>query len=62
MLILGLTLLSRSDGDGEMGEFRANRKFSAQVRDMVAAGRVEEAKAACEEQVRQLPSCAACTD
>lgn len=42
---------ARADTDAAMKDFRDNRKFSLRIRDMVAAGQVEEAKALCEEQV-----------
>lgn len=37
--------------NADMKDYRENRKFSMQVRDMVAAGQVDEAAALCEAQV-----------
>ncbi|GAX75436.1 hypothetical protein CEUSTIGMA_g2880.t1 [Chlamydomonas eustigma] len=45
---------ARREVDGSMGEYRENRKFSLAVRDLLAAGRVEEAQEMCHAQVNQL--------
>lgn len=39
------------DGNSEMADFRQNRKFSVHIRELVAAGRLEDAKTLCDQQV-----------
>jgi hypothetical protein len=41
----------REENDEAMFEFRANRKLGVELRDLVAEGKVEEAKQMAEEQV-----------
>ena len=46
--------LSEAKGEvrGKAGEHRANRKFSADVRDAIRQGRADDARALCAQQVR----------
>lgn len=44
---------ARREAEGSATDFRDNRKFSLLVRDLVAAGQIEEAKEACKKQVQE---------
>ena len=44
---------ARREAEGSATDFRDNRKFSLLVRDLVAAGQLEEAKEACKKQVEE---------
>ena len=45
----------RRDKRARNGPFLENRRFSAQVRDLIRDGSAEEARAKCEKQVREHP-------
>ena len=45
---------AREEMDSSMKDYRENRKFSLQIRDMVAANQVDEARVLCEQQVDEL--------
>jgi len=42
---------AQDESSGAMQEWRENRKFSLAVRDLVEAGKLDEARAMCDEQV-----------
>ncbi|KAG1668087.1 hypothetical protein FOA52_010497 [Chlamydomonas sp. UWO 241] len=47
---------ARKEIDGTMSEYRDNRKFSLQVRDLVAVGSAAEAQELCDKQVVEMLS------